>query len=481
MSIRWRLVGGFGILCIAGFWYLMHWVGRELRPRYLEAVEESLVETAWLLAGQVAAAGTDGTLRTETLGTLLRAAQRHPPDARIYDLRKRDLDLEIYVTDSLGKVVFDSRGGRAVGEDFSRWRDVHLTLNGKYGARSTRRDPDDPATSELHVAAPIRVEGRILGVLTVVKPSRNVDQFIAWTRRKILWTGGIAALAVFLLVLSLTLWVTNPIQGLIRYARAAGEGRAPPRPRWGRNEMGEVGRALEEMREALEGKKYVEQYVQTFTHEIKSPLAAIRGAAELLEEEEMAPDRRAKFIANIRNEAARITRLVDRMLGLSVLENRREIVRPEAVDLKGLLETCEGAWKAMAAPEGVQVTLKIREPGPFRVSGDLDLLRQALENLVRNAVEFAPAESAVEIELERSGDRLEVRIRDRGPGIPDWALPRIFDKFYSLARPRTGRKSTGLGLSFVAGIARLHEGTLALDNHPAGGALARFGLPAAPA
>ncbi len=121
----------------------------------------------------------------------------------------------------------------------------------------------------------------------------------------------------------------------------------------------------------------------------------------------------------------------------------------------------------------MEVTLPDRpilEGNPF-------LLHQALENLVQNAIEFSPSGGTVSVAVVNDRDRVTISVADEGPGIPDYALDRIFDRFYSLGRPDTGKKSTGLGLNFVREAAKSHGGTIEVTNRPAGGALAVLTLP----
>ena len=94
-----------------------------------------------------------------------------------------------------------------------------------------------------------------------------------------------------------------------------------------------------------------------------------------------------------------------------------------------------------------------------------------------NAIAFSPDGGEIEIAVRSAGATQVVEVRDHGPGAPDYALPRVFERFYSLARPATGRKSTGLGLAFVREVARLHGGDASFENAPSGGAIARIVLP----
>jgi two-component system, OmpR family, sensor histidine kinase CreC len=247
-------------------------------------------------------------------------------------------------------------------------------------------------------------------------------------------------------------------------------------PRLGRRALGTLGAAYDEMRDALSGRNYVADYVQTLTHELKSPLSAIRGAAELLHEPEMPPQDRERFVANIQRETTRIQELVDRMMELAALESRRSLERTAPVALRALLEERVASARAAGASRGITVALDA--PHDASVEGDALLLQRAVGNLLDNALDFSPQDGHIAVTLTQRGRNAEISVRDHGPGIPDYADQKIFEKFYSLARPGSQRKSTGLGLPFVREIATLHQGRITLRNAEGGGALANLSLPA---
>jgi len=235
-----------------------------------------------------------------------------------------------------------------------------------------------------------------------------------------------------------------------------------------------MGMALENMREALEGKKYVEQYIHTLTHEIKSPLSAIRGAAELLEEQ-MPAEKRARFLGNIRTEAARIQDLVDRMLELAELETRQTLRNEETVTLGSLVNTVLESKSPILSRKGLHLAREVDEN--IKVTGDTFLLHQALSNIIQNSIDFSLPGQWITISSRLEGGRLGLRVDDEGPGIPDHYREKVFDKFFSLQRPDTGKKSTGLGLNFVREVATLHGGEIMLENLPGKGLRAVFRLP----
>ena len=477
MRIRYRLFAALLLVVGVGFYQLVDWILEDLRPRYLEAMEETMVDTSTILASLAETQIEQDAVNPADLRATFDRARNKTFSAKIYDVTKTHLHMRVYVTDRDGIVVFDSDEGRDEGKDYSRWNDVARTMRGEYGARSTRTDPDNPKTSILHVASPIMVDEGIVGVLTVCKPADSVTLFMEAARRKIVTAGVIAAVCVVLLGMVFSAWITWPIDKLTRYAKAVRDGKRVAPPKLGRSEIGALGSAFEEMRAALEGKRYVEEYVQTLTHEMKSPLSAVRGAAELLEEE-MPLEQRRPFLENIRSESHRIQGLVDRMLQLSALEGRNELRDLDDMDLMDVMDEVVASLQPVMSQKGLSVSVESTDPVTIR--GERFLVRQALSNLIQNAIDFSPAGGAIAVSVTKQDAKAEVRIRDHGPGIPEYAFEKVFDRFYSLRRPDTGKKSSGLGLVFVREAAVLHGGDATLRNHPEGGVEAILTLPAEP-
>jgi two-component system sensor histidine kinase CreC len=297
------------------------------------------------------------------------------------------------------------------------------------------------------------------------------------TRRNIFIMGALAAAAVVLAGTVLSIWITRPIQRLTTYARAVRDGRRVPLPKLGTSEIGSLGNAFEEMRDALDGRKYIENYVQTLTHEIKSPVAAIRGAAELLHED-MPAEQRDKFLGNIESETARIQEIVDRLLLLSAVEAKRTLDDQKPLDLREPVQRALASISAQAAAKEIEMTSAL-PPEPCIVSADEFLIEKAILNLLQNAIAFAPRGGKVVAALQQQDGSCELRVEDNGPGIPDYAQPRVFERFFSLPRPDTGKKSSGLGLAFVREVASLHRGSVELTNGSKGGAIAQLRLPRA--
>lgn len=476
MSTTSRILLGFLLLLAAGLWLLERELTGRVERQYMEAAEESMVDVAQVMASLVEAQLDDqGRPELESLRSAWEAARNRPFRAQIYNMVKTTLDLNVYVTDASGLVLFDSDHGRCEGQDLHFKRDVALTLAGAYGARSTFQDPQDEDSSVMHVAAPVRHHGAIVGVVSVYKAQRSLftfrDETRIWMRTTGLIFFGAITVGAYLVV---TLF-SRPIRRLTEYARAVARGERAAPPKGGSPEALTLTRAFEEMRDALENRAYVENYVQTVTHEMKSPVAAIRGAAELLRED-MPAEQRDRFLANIQAEAGRLQNIIERLLALSALESRKALDHPEPVALAELAAAVCSQLEAVAQGRGVRLELLL-EARPV-VRGEPYLLETALSNLVQNAIDFSPAGARVQVRLAASATHAELVVEDQGPGIPDYALGRLFERFYSLKRPGTNRKSSGLGLCFVREAAALHRGSITLENQPKGpGARATLRLP----
>ncbi|MEN0106841.1 MAG: two-component system sensor histidine kinase CreC [Pseudomonas sp.] len=451
-------------------WFVLSTVMDEIRPGVRQTTEETLVDTANLLAELLRDDVRSGRLDQAHWQALFQAYGQRQPQAQIWGMTKSEVSHRIYVTDARGKVLVDS-AGEAVGQDYSRWNDVYLTLRGQYGARSSREVADDPETSVMYVAAPIKDNGAIIGVVSVSKPSRTLQPYIERSQKRLAWFGAGLILLGLLVGGLLSWWLSASLRRLTRYAQAVSAGERSPLPALQGGELKQLAAALEHMRSELEGKAYVERYVHTLTHELKSPLAAIRGAAELLEGE-MPGEQRQRFVGNIQTESARLQQLIERLLNLALVEQRQGLDERVPLPLHALVQ------EQLQAQEARLLNLQVSNQVPLdtQVRGERFLLQQALANLLDNALDFTPAGGVLRFGVEREDSTLTLVVFNHCAPIPDYALARLTERFYSLPRPASGRKSTGLGLNFVQEVASLHGGAITIGN-VADGVEVRLSLP----
>lgn len=478
LSLSARLFLFYATFIALAGWFVARRVLEEVKPAVRQSTEETLVDTANLVAELAADDLRAGRLGQSDLPSLLARYGQRRPRANIWGIEKTRIEGRIYIVDRHGTVLVDS-AGRDVGQDYSRWNDVYLTLRGHYGARSTLDIPGDPTSSVMYVAAPIQDGPAIIGAVTIAKPNRTVQPVIERAERRLALLG--AGLIASGLVLGglLSWWLSGAIRRLRGFALAVSEGKRASIPQLPGVELRQLAEALESMRTQLEGKAYVERYVQTLTHELKSPLAAIAGAAELLRGD-LQPAHRERFLRNIETETTRLESLSERLLHLAHVEQRRGLEERVPIALRALVDQLLDAQLPRLQARRLQAENQV--PSAATVMGERFLVRQALANLIDNAVDFTRESGALRIDTAApadgtEGSELVVRVFNEGEPIPDYALARVGERFYSLPRPATGRKSTGLGLSFVREAAHLHDGSFELRNVE-GGVEARLALPA---
>ncbi len=473
MKIGLRILLGYFLIVGLAAWFVLNVFMEEVKPGVRSTLEDTLVDTAQLLADLVTDDVKTGNLQNATLVKRMQAYAQRSVDVTISGISKETLDYRVYITNERGIVLFDS-DGKDLGKDYSRWNDVYLTLRGKYGARSTRDDPADDTTSVMHVAAPIRDGDKIIGVLTVAKPIATVQPFVERSQQKIRRRSAVLLLGSLLIGLAFAFWLTHSLRSLQRYISSVEAGEKAVLPKLGNNEIGTLGRALDAMRNKLEGKEYVEELMHTLAHELKSPIAAIQGAAELLQEDMPAAERK-RFTKTILEQNSRQKQLIDKLLALVKVEKQQQLGKHDVIRLRELIAQVESDFETRIGVKSLQLKLDIPD---IALQGDALLLRQAIGNLLDNAIDFAPTGTAIAISAHKLDGQVVINIRDCGPGIPDYARERLFDRFYSLPRP-DGAKSTGLGLPFVREVMSLHKGTAEIGNQVEGGACAVLRLPSA--
>ncbi|WP_233683047.1 two-component system sensor histidine kinase CreC [Leptospira interrogans] len=452
-----------------GYYYFVDKIEESIRPRYMEAVEESLNDTAHLLASLLEREFSQKNdslekISERILSPVMRTTTERDLNSKIFEITKKKVDLQLYVTDERGIVIYDSEKLKK-GQDYSKKNDVYLTLQGKYGARSSLLFGSEKG---LFVAAPIRKSGKIIGVLTVIKPKKSLIPFIESARKKFWNLSLYVALSIIILFISILYFLFSPIRKLSEYISALRFQKRVPFPKISVPEIRGLGEEMDRLFRELAGKEYVENYVQSMTHEIKSPLSSLLASSELIIEN---PDRLESLVSNIQLEGRRIQTILEKLLELSSLENQSQLEKKLNLNLQDVVQE----MVASSISEAVRKKIRFRElTETVYVEGNSFFLGMALRNLVQNALDFSNPGSEITVRCGKENGFPFLEVEDSGPGIPSYALERIFEKFYSLPRPDTGRKSSGLGLAFVREIAKLHDADLEVKNGTSTGVIARI-------
>jgi len=359
--------------------------------------------------------------------------------------------------------------------------EVRAALAGRYGA-ATRRSSGGQRSLTLYSAIPVRDQGRVVGAVVVSQSTFRILGALYEVRLGIfrVFLASVAAAVVLSLLVSTT--IARPLRQLRNEAAALLDRRGRLRGRFRgsrrRDEIGDLTRALEELTRRLEAHlAFIESFASDVSHELKNPLAAVRTATELLAEVEEPADRQ-RFLAMVQKEVARMEGLLSGLREITEIDAQLESEKTRTVALDGLLrEIVEG--RCLRADNPIET--KLEAPlEPVLVRASPERLTQVFENLLDNAASFSPAGGTVEVRLTREDGSGVVVVDDRGPGIPETHLDRIFDRFfrYRPDDPASRNGHTGLGLAIVKAIVDGYGGSIAARNRPDGGARFEVRLPA---
>ena len=466
LTIGVKLFIAYFVITSSIVWFVTDKVSMRVTKGIDEAAEDVMIDTSNLLAQMIGSNIKDNKIDTDNARNLISKYLDRELNADIYSVTKKNPNLQVYITNQDGIVIYDSTGIRK-GEDYSQWNDVYNTLNGKYGRRSSALDPDitdpTPGQKAMYVAAPIYHQKKIFGVLTVIKPTADLKPYIIEQQKHI------DEYAIYLFLVSLLLGagasyiVSRGARKLVKYTTALSKGENVTAPKIRQIEFAELSQAIEKLRGDLEGREYVEEYIDTMAHELRTPITGIQGTAENLLMP-MSNEQRVRFVNNILEANKKMDLLVNRLLNLSRIERKNQLENIEKINVKNLIKDVLQAPSRKGSITRRSIKIENIIEREFSIKAEKLLAEQALANIIDNAIDFTPIGSTIGIKVSESNTHINIQVYDQGKGIPEHARKQLFRRFFSSSRPDTGKRGNGLGLRFVKKIMSLHGGQVSLKN-----------------
>ena len=382
--------------------------------------------------------------------------------------------LELQFVGSKGEVLASSYG--PFSEEVVRTSDVSQALETKTTVFFTGTNP---ATGEriMSVATPmIYADGQVVGVLRFVTSTRKADNFILVG---MLLAVGFAAAALLLVYGSNRLFlrsILEPVAEITDTTKriAAGSYGVRIQKKYD-DEIGELADSINDMSAKIsQAERMQSEFVSSVSHELRTPLTAITGWSETLLAGGVNKEEMKRGINIILGEARRLTSMVEELLEFTRIQDGRFTLNVRPCDLRADFEDMIFMYGSRLKQEGIRLEYEDSDDEIPEVSCDPERMRQVFLNILDNAAKHGGEGKRITASLRREGDRIVIRIRDFGPGIPQEELPHVKMKFYKGSSKARG---SGIGLAVCDQIVQRHGGTLPLENAPGGGTLVTVSLP----
>ena len=383
----------------------------------------------------------------------------------------------ILVTDETGRVLYDTREtGSAVGE-YAFYTEIVQALLGSDVFTSTYQN----GAFRSRASSPVLYQSQVIGAVYAYEYDTEQAALLEGLQANLLRLSAVIGVAVLVLSVVLSRVLTRKIGQLLTAIRQVREGAYSHRAEIaGHDEIAQIGQEFNSLTDRLQTTENARRrFVSDASHELKTPLAAIRLLSDsILQTEHMDPATTREFVADIGAEAERLSRITEDLLRLTRLDSG-VLEKPVEVEVLPVLEQVMRMMSLVAKEKQVELTYTA-EPG-CTVLATPDELHQVIYNLTDNAVKYTGAGGAVQVALSRREENVILTVADNGTGIPEEDLPRIFERFYRVDKARSrAAGGTGLGLSIVRDTVRRHGGWVTVRARQPEGSVFTVGFPAVP-
>lgn len=373
----------------------------------------------------------------------------------------------ILVTDGAGLVLYDTREtGGAVGQ-YVLYTEIVQALLGNDAFSCTY----EGGAFRSRASSPVLYQNQIIGAVYAYEYDTEQAALLEGLQENLLRLSAVVGVVALVLSGIISRALTKKLGQLLTAIRQVREGAYSHRTEIrGGDEIAQLGEEFNSLTDRLQVTENARRrFVSDASHELKTPLAAIRLLTDsILQTENIDRETTREFVADIGSEAERLTRITEDLLRLTRLDSG--ILEQVAVeDVLPVLEQVMRMMSLVAQEKGVDLTYEAAEGCAVRSTRDE--LYQVIYNLTDNALKYS-AGAAVQVSLRKCGGQVVLTVADRGPGIPEEDLPRIFERFYRVDKARSrAAGGTGLGLSIVSDTVRRQGGTVEAANRPGGGAV----------
>lgn len=374
----------------------------------------------------------------------------------------------ILVTDSAGKVLYDTRETAGAVGDYALYTEIVQALMGNDAFNYSYSQ----GVFRSCAAEPVLYQSQIIGAVYAYEYDAEQGALLEGLQGNLLRMSVGIGLVVLLLSTLLSKMLTRKITDLQTAIRRVREGAYNHRAEVkGHDEIAQIGREFDSLTDRLQTTETARRrFVSDASHELKTPLAAIRLLSDsILQADNIDLETTREFVTDIGQEADRLSRITEDLLRLTRLDNSL-LDAPSTVDILPILEQVMRMMSLVAQEKDIELTYDAAEC--CIVWATKDEIHQVIYNLTDNAVKYSPPGSAVQVSLDAEDGWIVLTVADNGTGIPEEDLPRVFERFYRVDKARSRKAGgTGLGLAIVSDTVKKRNGTVSAANRPEGGAV----------
>ncbi len=453
---------------------------------FLVIIGVSFAITAALLTGLVSSTLYQQRTRQASLSAE-RLALSAAPFFAAAQMEPLQESLALSASEQGGRILLLSPDGKVQLDTFSLLEGTRVTLpeidrvltgsqSHAFGVYPAGEDHEEYAAV---CVARMTFDGQSIGVLLLSTPVTELRQAIVTMEQRLLtvFTAVAGAAIVAALIFSFTL--TRPVKALTSTIRRMGKGDLSARAHIRTSgELKELADSYNTMAEKIENfDRSRSQFVSNASHELKTPLTAMKLLLECLIEQPGMPDEmRMEFMQDMNHEIDRLSGIITDLLTLTQMDSRNDALHMKEIDLSRLTEETLHTLSPVADKAGLTIASAIA-PG-VRMNGDATKLASVIYNLTDNAIKYTPEGGEVRVSLSGKGKTVTLTVTDNGIGIPPEEQAHIFDRFYRVDKARSrATGGTGLGLSIVRQMVQLHGGQITLASEPGRGSTFTVTLP----
>ncbi len=386
------------------------------------------------------------------------------------------LDADFFVVNGEGEPVYckhiiqnaSNYDGRCIVHDnYTIPQDVMDALKSGSNYRDTGKLGGSFATSTFIVGCPIVINGEFRGAVFGTMPTtQGLAKYIAVIIRMFAYASIFALLVDLIIVYRSVYYTTKPLRQMSEAAKQYANGDFSQRiyvenKKGYSSEIDELAQAFNSMAQDLSALEMSRRsFVSNVSHELKTPMTTIGGFIDGILDGTIDKNDEEKYLKIVRDEVQRLSRLVTTMLNMSRLEAGKMELKPIEFDISEMLFSTLLNFERMIEQKNIEV-LGLENMTEQKVTADKDLINQVVYNLVDNAVKFTPEGGYIKVETKSDAEKVILKIRNSGGGIPESEQENIFERFYKTDKSRSyDTKSAGVGLYLVKTIAEIHGGTV---------------------